>query len=514
MAEFLIEVDAHNGTSVVTLRYSMSGYRTGPGDTPANTVYDARIKDPGTFSRTLFGDGRTLGRGDTANGEVVLINPDGALDPLLTYGFDGRQLVIKRLANANAAFSTATVVFRGTVDRVEAADAEALLELRLRDRRVELEEPVQTNRYTGTTTSGGLSGNLVNGTPDMKDKPKPLCYGSCSNVTPACVNPFDLIYQVHDGAVTSIVVCDGQVPLNSTGDYATAALLQAAHIPPGKSGTCLALGLFRIGCATYYTLTADVVEGAGGQRNASAVTQRLLAKMGLTGAANIDSASFTALASAAPQEVGIYLVDDTHGADAIGRVLESVGGYITTMLTGPFQVGIAPVLGTPTWTADKNTIRTAQKVGFVANPDTEKGLPAWRVKLLYGRSWTVSGPDAVCPGASAARRGFAAVETRVVKDDDSSVLTKFPLAGELVIETLLVSAADAATEAARRGDLYCALRSVSEIALGAADADAALLGSTGTPTYDRFGWDAGKDFVVTGREERLGEESVTLTLWG
>src|SRR5690606_28518800 len=114
--------------------------------------------------------------------------------------------------------------------------------LRLYDRRLELDKPVQTNRYGGTTTAGGIADHLADGTADMKDRPKPFVCGKVLNIAPITVNPFDLIYQVSDGEVSAITVYDGRVALTLTEDYATVALLQAATIPPGKYGTCLAEG--------------------------------------------------------------------------------------------------------------------------------------------------------------------------------------------------------------------------------------------------------------------------------
>lgn len=512
-AEYLVEIDAHNGTSVVTLRYSTTGYRTGPSDTPANTLYDAVVKDPGNISRALFGDKKTMGAGQTSYGEIVLTNANGALDALIAYGFDGRKVVVKRLSSARAAFSSATTVLRGTGERLDSDDALREIRLRLYDRRLELDQPVQTNRYGGTTTSGGIAGHLADGTADMKDQTKPLVFGAVFNIQPAPVNPFDLIFQVSDSAVKSITVCDGQVPLVSAGDFGTVALLQAAHIPPGKSGTCLASGLFRIGCATYFQLTADVVEGTNlTDRCASAVVQRIMGVMGLSGSTNIDATSFGTFASAAPQEVGIYIADDTHGTVAIGQVISGVGGYMIPMATGPWQAGVAPVIGTPAWAIDKTL--AGDSIAIISNPDTDHGVPVYRILLNYGESYTVQTANDVCPGATAARKGFAAVAVRQSKVEDVSVRTQFLLAAELDIDTLMTTAADAATEATRRFALYSVERTVLDVTVPQSAADAMTLGSTGTLTMARYGCDSGKNFVVLERAEDWANEKITLTLWG
>lgn len=511
--EYLLEVDAHNGTDVVTLRYSMSGYRTKPSDTPASTLYDAKLIDPGSFERSLFGDKKTLGLGQISYGSIELANADGSLDALLGYGFDGRTARVLRVANLDAAYSTGTVVIRATVQRLDSDAAMNRLRLRLYDRRLELDKPVQLNRYTGETTSGGISGHLADGTANMKDQPKPYVSGKVLNMAPATVNPFDLIYQVSDSAVNVITVYDGRVPLTLSSDYASVALLQAATIAPGKYGTCLAEGLFRLGRAPWYTLTADVTQGANAtDRTASAVVQRLLTKMGLSGGGNIDATSFSDFATLCPQEVGILVTGDQRGSDAIGQVLASVGGYLLPSATGPFQVGRGPTIGSSTWALDENTIEG--DFGIIANPDTAQSLPAWRVILRHSKNYTVQTGEMVCPGATAANKSFAESEWREVKDDDASVKTKYPLADELAIETLLTDATAAGTEVARRGDLYSVRRDMIEVAVSLADADTMTLGSTGTVTLDRFGWGSGKLFTAIERSDRLAAGQAVLTLWG
>ncbi|MEO7221123.1 MAG: hypothetical protein ABIY37_01485, partial [Devosia sp.] len=504
-----VEIDAHNGSGVVTLRYSSSGYRTKPGDTPASTLYAAVLIDPGSFERSLFGGKKTLGNGQINFGSIDLANADGALDDLLGYGFDGRTVRILRVASLSDAYSTATVVLRATVQRLDSDAAMSRLRVRLYDRRLELDEPLQTNRYTGETTSGGIVGHLADGTANMKDQPKPLLYGKVFNVQPVTVNPFDLIYQVNDGTVVSIVVMDGRVPLTLTADFATVALLQAATIAPGKYGTCLAAGLFRLGCPAWYTLTANVVQAA---LTASAIVEAILTRMGLTGGGNIDAASFSAFATLSPQELGIVIDGAQRASEAIGQVLASVGGYLVTAASGPFQVGRGPTLGTPTWTLDENDIEG--DFGILSNPDTRQGLPAWRVILRHSRNWTVQTGEMVCPGATADLKSFAESMWREIKDDDASVVTKYPLAEELLIETFLTSDADATTEAARRAGLYGVRRDLIVVAVALDGADAMTPGSTGTVTLDRFGWDAGKDFTVIAREDRLAAGQAILTLWG
>src|SRR3990167_2558332 len=93
---YLTELTVYNanigGTQV--LRYSNQGFTTGPAETPANTFYDARLRQPVSVTRDMFDAGATLGRSRVGYGDLILDNGDGELDALLNYAFDGRSLVI------------------------------------------------------------------------------------------------------------------------------------------------------------------------------------------------------------------------------------------------------------------------------------------------------------------------------------------------------------------------------------------------------------------------------------
>jgi len=513
-SEYLIEITVHDGTGLKTLRISTSGYVTGPADSPANTYYLPGIQNPGQFARSLFDEGRTRGGSSVSYGMIEVANVDGHLDDWLGYGFDGRPLVVKRLAGKRASFSGAEVILRATVEGLDSSDAFSGFRLRLYDRRLELDKPLQANRYGGTTTSGGLAGKLADGTADMKDALKPLAFGRPQNVPAICVNPFDLIYQVNDGGVSAITVYDGGIALTLLANYATVAALQAATIPGGKYGTCLAAGLFRLGGAPYQVITADVTEGSTlALRNAGAIAQRMLTKLGLTGSANIAAATFTALSAAAPQELGIWINDDRSALDAVSAVLSSVGGFIVPNAAGAFEVGrLSAPAATSAWSITEDDI--VGEIAFDQNPDTDSHLPAWRVITQYGRNYQTQDDGNLGACVSVERRGWLAREYREAKAENAAVQTKHLLAPEVTIETLMLSTADAAAEAARRLGLYGIRRDVLRFSLAARYAGAQVLNSTGTVTLGRLGYEAGRRVLVIGRREDPANEQVELTIWG
>src|SRR5690242_16412431 len=97
----LIEIDAHTGASLVTLRLATEAYVTSPSDSPANTIFEPRVIDPGAFSANLYQAGQTGGEPSIGLGDVTLANADGGLDAWFNYGFDGRRIEIKQIASAS-----------------------------------------------------------------------------------------------------------------------------------------------------------------------------------------------------------------------------------------------------------------------------------------------------------------------------------------------------------------------------------------------------------------------------
>src|SRR5690554_1359231 len=92
-------------------------------------------------------------------------------------------------------------MFVGTIEQAEFTWKRVVL--RIRDRLAELDEPIQTTDYAGTTIAGGM--DEAEGRPeDVKDRPKPLLYGVGKNLPAVAANMFDHIYEVASNGVASI----------------------------------------------------------------------------------------------------------------------------------------------------------------------------------------------------------------------------------------------------------------------------------------------------------------------
>lgn len=509
--EWLVEVQAHTGSTAETLRFSSSGYTTKPTDTPPNTYFDERIIDPGYFETNLFADGRTLGRSDISAGEVILANVDGELDDFLSYGFDGRRITIKRLSDRWASYSSAVIVFSGTVEAPDSRDnARTKIRLRIYDRRVDLDQSIQTNRYPGTVIG---TSDSIDGAADLKDTVRPLCFGRNFKIPAVRCNPFDLIYQVNDGAVASITVYDAGVGLTNDGDEASLAALRAATVSPGKYRTCLALGIFMLGGSPHKIITADVDEGAlPSDRTPAQVVIRMLSKAGFLGA-DLAAASFTALDLIASEEVGTFIGSDVNALPAIQEVLSGVGGYIVPNQLGEFTVGrlSAPGIGVTIFTDDE-VIDGSLRI--VTSPDDGNGLPAHKVILRYRRQWHEhSDGDLVDLLSDVAKDGLSKQWLETIAEDPA-VKAVHLLASEMTIDTLLIDSTAADAEVARRLVLYKTRRDVIEFKCSFTDGEPATPGISITMAYDRFDYQAGRDMVVLGRLDNYRDNEVTLTVWG
>src|ERR1700761_8014962 len=143
--QFTAELSPYDGSTTKTLGYATKGFSSAPGDTPANTPFDGVIAQPIDIARTMFSNNATQGRATTALGQLVLSNPDGALDPIIDYAFDGRAIAVRRSTKYRPTYPTDfSPIIVGTVKGVPTA---SLTDLRftVRDRLADVAAaPLQT----------------------------------------------------------------------------------------------------------------------------------------------------------------------------------------------------------------------------------------------------------------------------------------------------------------------------------------------------------------------------------
>ena len=276
------------------------------------------------------------------------------------------------------------------------------------------EEPFKADvlsYYAGTT---GLEGHG-----NLKGRPKPWLLGRCFNVEPVFLDLVDNVYQVSAygpiAAIEAVYERGASFGL-SVGDFASFEALVAADIPPSRWGTCLALGLFRLGAPAAGVITADVIGDTAAGRTTGAILKRIATFLGIV---KVATASLDALDSAVPRNTGEYLTDQTDFlglAQRMALVRNAVAGidwtgnlFISRLaqtdpvfsldaqartwppVTRTTERGVSPPFKRIAFGAERSwRVHTFDEVAF-DEPLTDRG--AWVAGEWYKRGNLVTHPD-------------------------------------------------------------------------------------------------------------------------
>ena len=143
-------------TTTLQKLVATNGFRTLPGDTPANTHVLPRLKTVGTYSMEMFSSARMTGPVKPSVGEISIINDDGVLDDWIYYGTAGGEVSIY-IGDLGQPFPSGyTLVLVAQLFNVLADFNE--IRLRLRDRSYLLDKPVVTDTFKGTGDLEGPTG--------------------------------------------------------------------------------------------------------------------------------------------------------------------------------------------------------------------------------------------------------------------------------------------------------------------------------------------------------------------
>lgn len=487
----------------VVLRYSDKPWVGSPTDTEKpNIYYEGRVQTPLRVERLMPVVPEEARRVQRQFGEVEINNSDGALDSIVqNHAVNGRQvrILIGPAMGAYAEFGEiANLVatrWTGDIDTVR---------LSLRDRSFNLELPLQENLYGG---SGG-----ADGTAEIEGKSKPQAYGRLRNITPILIDPVNLIYQWHDGAVFAVDdIFDRGAALTSSGsDVADYTALVSESVSLGQYATANAVGMFKLGGVPDGLLTLD---GRGDATPDYADTfdvialRVLLVKAGIA-AQYVDSASFAGVA-ALGGEMGIYIHPDERPttADVLDRLLSGVGGWWgASRRGGRIRAGrlTAPETRTPTVYLTEDDILEITEVPV--------SLPRWRHRRTYQPNWTPQRGEDLASSVTAARRQFLVEEQRVVVKADSGVRARHRQALD---EPPSASLYENETHAQTLADAEFALHSVDRRGFDVRIGRKAFLRdlqSIVRITYGRLGLATGQNFAVIGiRDEAF---NTSIRVWG
>lgn len=509
LVEVEVAVDATGNTS--TLYFSTHAYLTEPTDTPANTFFENRVKQPALMRRDIFASGTTTGQSRVGYGEVVLTNNDGGLDYMIDYGFDGRSIIIRYGDTTGTYPADFTTVFVGTMEQAEFGWKDVTL--KIRDRQAEFaSKALQTSKFAGTNSlPNGLEG--VAG--DIKGQPKPITYGTVFNVEPPCVNTARLIYQVNDGAVSSVdAVYDRGLGLTKGADYTDQTDMETNAPAAGNFRVWPAGGYFRLTTNPTGLITADVVQGAtAADRTVAQILRDIAVDRGGLDSGDVTSADLTALDTANSSEVGIWVSSETDVASVMDEISTSVGAWWGFDSLGKLRMErlVAPS-GTPVTTLTTTEISNFERTGTT---DKGRSIPAYSVKVKYKKFYSIQDSD-IAGAVTDARRNEIREEFRETVATDATVKNKHLLSPELEFETLMVDSTAAATEATRLLNIYKVRRDVvtCTVNLDTGLASVLDLGDVVEVVLSRFGYSGGRDFIVIGIQTDLRRNHLELTLWG
>lgn len=519
---YLVEITAYDAglPGTRTLRYASKGW-AGNG---APGFFDGRLLASPSVRRNAWGAGTTQGLVETGYGLVRLSNPDGGLDGLIDYGFDGRELRILIGAETDA-YSSFVTVLTGTMEQPTFTDTE--VSIRIRDRLFELDKPVQATRYAGTNSGATGQEGLAD---DLKGRVKPRTYGRVLNITPPLVNSTQLIYQVNDGAVQDVpAVYEGGLAIGTRGaDYTSLSDMTTNAPAAGAYRVWPAGGMFRLGSSPTLPITADVDEGAAASnRTAAQILKRIVEGPGGIASGDVSAADVSALDTANSAPLGIHIAADTSVREVLSAIATSVGAWCGFDRLGDFRMQrLTAPSGTPVATfrvLGRGAVATATTGDIVSlqripTDDDGRGVPAYRVNLRHRRNWTRQDSGQLATSVAQARRAFLAEEWRTAVSTDTAVQTKHLRSPELTFDSLIVAESDALTEAARRQVLYGVRRDRLRLRTILTPALAAVidLGAVVSVEWPRYGYTSGRSMTVLGIDTGVepGADAVDLELWG
>ena len=515
-------------STTVTSYFATQEFVSKAADTPAHLAFWARLKQPGRILRTIFDDGTTGGRSTTDFGLVTITNPDGALDSLLDYAYDSRQIKLRYGSTSLEYPSGWTEIFTGVAE--QASYDLDVLEWRIRDRQLCLELPVQTVRFAGTNVGpAGYEGTAD----DIGGTEKPRGWGHVINVAPAPINEPRHVYGVNYDAAGAYApvsqfakIRDRTVDLSVGQDHATIASLSATSINSGAAETVLSSGIFRLGAAPQGQVTCDVVFGTtSAERTVAQVYRSILLDYGYA-TSEIASADIAALDTANAAEIGVYVAGPETVTNLLDIVARSAGAWWSHDRNGTARiVRLEQPASTPVATFKRFTVSTAAvktdgdilQFDRVPLNDPGRGLPIWEAVVRYAFNNTIQTRDSTADAnSSTGYKEYVSREYRNAVASASTVRVTHPLAVTFTTDTRLVNKTAAQTEADRLLTLFRVRRDRYKIRawVDPVTSETIDLGDTVRLELPRFGLDSGKNFVVIGIESNYRRRKVTLDLWG
>lgn len=528
-------------------RYASVPFITATTDSPALTPVEGRLR-PIFIERYLQTEqhGAYGTTAVNASGEVVLTNEDGGLDMPLgdtEVALEGRPIRVSvapvPLDGGMPKLSDFSQVFSGVIDAL--SWSRERITIRITDDRLKLAQAVQQHTFTGT--------GRIDGPESLSGVTRPLAFGRCSNVSPTLVDPFDLVYQFHDGEALAVdAVRDSGVELDRWGEVSTYdELLAVVPEDPSDSGeegptsgfgigkyiAAPKIGCFRLGGLPAGRVTADVrghggVEGAfryfddgrafsDGRgfavsegtvhaRTAPQVAITLLQRAGIT---NINVAQFAQLDNDEPRDVGLFLEAGGNRSlnDCLNFILAGNNVFIMKSGDGVYQMRrlLPPGLGSVELGTESIMKSSVERMAL----PWKQPWPRWKVK--FDRNYTKMQENEIAPAVPDEQRVFLQREASEADVADIVTAIVYSSRGAGVLDTALVRESDARAQAHQMRVFYARNRKMIRLEAKGVGFKADL-GDTVRVRYPRFdlGWGWPGVVVALREDGRAGTTQMTL----
>ncbi len=258
---------------------------------------------------------------------------------------------------------------------------------------------IPTAVYDGTETANFPSSNI--------GKAKPLCLGTCANITPVLIDTLNLIYQTNDGTINDV-----------TAAYDDGVSLTKVAAPPaaGEFSVDAAAATITLGITPSGPVTCDVQGMKDGTTWLSSTTQIidwLSRTYGNVVAGDID---ITGLPGDA---IGIYINSRQRLADVITRLMKGIIGWWGFTRQSKLRARLFEVPATGGETFSETSQLSDVKW------DEERDV-VWSVPLLYRRNWTRNEQPATAVDLNT--QAWLASEGNESRVDDLTVQSNYPYA--------------------------------------------------------------------------------------
>lgn len=283
------------------------------------TGFNPRLVGDASFSVGLVDSDKGV-RTTSNYGQLNLLNSDGKLDNWLSYGVDGRAIKLYLLPSGSTNIDTDGIkIFEGTVDRVDIT-SNNLLAIVFRDPILLLDFPLDKTNYTvGEVINYTIMGSpkTVTVTYNLKDKSKPICFGTVYNIEPILLSSATKTYQIDYQGIDSVLnVYDKGVKLTAGIGYNVDPITGIMELVANNSGTvtCDVRGRKLSGVFSDYA--SDIIKHIVASKSVSTTSIE----------PNLS-------------RVGIYLPERENTLDVLDQIVASYDGFFGFDYSGNFIIG-------------------------------------------------------------------------------------------------------------------------------------------------------------------------------